>query len=199
MRRLGSPMHCAFGAAVLLAALSGPAHAADPASLVTALAKPGAAEEAKRLDELPPVSPPDRVQVDHSGRKEKGKASIYSHSFDGRTMANGKHYDPHADMAASKSLPLGTTAKVTNLENGKSTKVKVEDRGPFVKGRVVDLAPTAAAKLGLTKKAGLASVVVAPITVPQSNGDVKAGAGAAEIVGTKAAEDTSAASASNSR
>ncbi len=157
--------------------LAGAARAEDPAA---ALAQPGAAEQAKRLDALPPVPPPNTVKVDPSGRKEAGKASIYSRSFDGKTMADGKHYDPHTDVAASKSLPLGTTAKVTNLETGKSVEVKVEDRGPFIRGRVVDLTPKAAAGLGLTEKTEVAPVVVAPITVPQPDGSIKAGAGAAE-------------------
>jgi rare lipoprotein A len=73
---------------------------------------------------------------------------------------------------------LGTTAKVTNLDNGKSALVKVEDRGPYVDGRVVDLAPKVAEELEMTKQ-GIAPVVVAPVAVPLPNGDVKLGAGAA--------------------
>ena len=137
--------------------------------------------QAQRLADLPPVAPPqgNRIVDDHSGRKEKGKASIYAHIFDGRTMADGNRYDPRANVAASKSLPLGTIAKVTNLRTGKSTDVKIEDRGPFVDGRVVDLTPHAAHAIGLTMKQGLAPVIVSPIVVPQPNGTLKLGAGAA--------------------
>jgi rare lipoprotein A len=103
------------------------------------------------------------VEVDHSGQKESGDASIYSTSFDGKEMANGQHYSPHGDAVASKSLPLGTVAKVTNLENCKSTEVQVKDRGPFVSGRVLDVSPTTAGKLGLTENEGVGPVVVAPI------------------------------------
>jgi rare lipoprotein A len=74
---------------------------------------------------------------------------------------------------------LGTTAKVTNLQNGRSTMVVVEDRGPFAKNRVIDVAPKAADELDM-KKRGVAPVVVAPIAVPLPNGEVKLGAGVAE-------------------
>jgi rare lipoprotein A len=155
--------------------------AAGDTTPAAVLAQPGAVEEARKLDQLPPVTPPNHVKVDPSGRKEEGKASIYSKSFDGKKMADGERYSPHAEVAASKSLPLGTVAKVTNLDNGKSVEVKVEDRGPFVKDRVVDLTPNAASKLGLTEKQGVAPVMVAPIVVPQPGGGAKAGAGAAEL------------------
>ena len=90
-----------------------------------------------------------------------------------------KNSTPNANIAASKTLPLGTTAKVTNLNNGKSALVKVQDRGPYVGGRVVDLAPKVAEELEMTEP-GIAPVVVAPVAVPLPNGDVKLGAGAAE-------------------
>jgi len=95
-------------------------------------------------------------------------------------MANGNRFNPNSDVAASKTLPLGTVAKVTNLSNGKTATVKVEDRGPYVDGRVVDLTPKVAEQLDM-KKVGVSPVVVAPIAVPQPNGAVKLGAGAAEV------------------
>jgi rare lipoprotein A len=133
--------------------------------------------EAEKLAQLPPVEPQGRI--DHSGRKQKGRASYYATRFSHRKMADGHRFDPNADVAASKTLPLGTTAKITNIENGKSATVKVEDRGPYVDGRVVDLAPKVADQLAM-KKQGVAPVVVAPIAVPQPGGDVKLGAGAAD-------------------
>jgi len=87
--------------------------------------------------------------------------------------------NPNSNIVASKTLPLGSVAKVTNLENGKTATVKVQDRGPFVDGRVVDLAPKVANELDL-KKQGVASVEVKPVTVPQPDGGVKLGAGAAD-------------------
>jgi rare lipoprotein A len=132
--------------------------------------------EAEELAQLPPVRPGSRI--DHSGRKQEGKASYYAEHFANRKMADGRRFNPNADVAASKTLPLGTTAKVTNVQNGKSMMVKVEDRGPFVDGRVVDLAPKVADQLDI-KKQGVAPVIVAPVAVPLPDGSVKLGAGAA--------------------
>lgn len=120
-----------------------------------------------------------RVPIDHSGKTKKGKASHYSRKSSGETMANGKPMNPASNAAASKTLPLGTTAKVTNLENGKSAVVKIEDRGPYVKGRIVDLTPKTARQLGMGE-AGVAPVEVAPIEVPQLDGSVKRGAAPAQ-------------------
>ncbi len=97
-------------------------------------------------------------------------------------MANGVPMDPQGDNAASRTLPLGTTAKVTNVETGKTAIVTIEDRGPYVDGRLVDLSPGTAEKLGLTQRQGITKVVVAPIAVPLPNGKVKVGAAATEPV-----------------
>ena len=97
-------------------------------------------------------------------------------------MANGAPMDPKGNNAASRTLPLGTTAKVTNVETGKTAVVTIEDRGPYVDGRVVDLSPGTAAKIGLTPRQGVTKVVVAPITVPLPDGKVKVGAAAHEPV-----------------
>jgi rare lipoprotein A len=104
-------------------------------------------------------------------------------------MADGRRMNPQSNVAASKSLPLGTMAKVTNLKNGKTVTVKVEDRGPYVKGRVVDLAPAVAEKLDMGKD-GVAPVEVKPVTVPQPDGAVKLGAGGAEASPAEIAKDT---------
>jgi len=192
------PRACAgVGASLLLAVFaSAPlAHAADPP-----IETPAAQAEAKKLDALPPVpSQGNKIVVDASGRKESGVGSIYSPSFDGKTMANGQPYSPNANIAASKTLPLGTVAKVTNLENGKSTEVKVKDRGPFVSGRVLDMTPKVASQSGLSNKEGVAPVVVAPVTVPQPDGSVKIGAGAAELAKPPAALKTEAGASAGSR
>jgi rare lipoprotein A len=183
MRDAAASLHSAMlglGAGLVLTtlALSPTAFAAE-----WELDSPAARAEAQRLAAEPPLPPPDnRILVDHSGRLEEGKASIYAHSFDGRTMADGQRYDPRGNVAASKSLPLGTLARVTNLETGKSTEVRIEDRGPFVEGRVVDLTPHAAQEIGLSWREGIAPVVVAPIAVPQPDGHLKPGAGAAVAI-----------------
>jgi rare lipoprotein A len=117
-------------------------------------------------------------KLDHSGHERVGKASYYARKFAGRKMANGKRMNPRRDIAASKTLPLGTTAKVTNLETGRSAVVTIEDRGPYVRGRIVDLSPATAEKIGLTPEVGVATVAVAPIEVPLPDGSVKPGAGA---------------------
>jgi rare lipoprotein A len=118
-------------------------------------------------------------KLDRSGQERVGKASFYARKFAGRKMANGKPMNPHRDIAASKTLPLGTTAKVTNLETGRSAIVTIEDRGPYVHGRIVDLSPAAAQKIGLDRETGVAAVAVAPIEVPLADGTVKPGDGAA--------------------
>jgi rare lipoprotein A len=99
-------------------------------------------------------------------KPQVGKASIYSKRFAGRKMADGERMDPNDNNAASKTLPLGTKALVTNLENGKSAMVTIEDRGPHVPGRIVDLSPATAEKIGLTHKQGVAPVEVKPVELP---------------------------------
>ena len=77
-------------------------------------------------------------------------------------MADGHELNPQANVAASKTLPLGTTAKVINLENGKSATVRVADRGPFVAGRVMDVTFKVARELDIGKQ-GVVPVEVKPI------------------------------------
>jgi rare lipoprotein A len=140
---------------------------------------PQAKQEAAKLNALPPVAARGRSVTDHSGRKETGRASFYAHTFSHKKMANGRRFNPNDNVAASKTLPLGTTAKVVNTQNGKEATVKIEDRGPFVDGRVVDVSPKVADDLDL-KKQGSAPVVVKPVAVPQPDGGVKLGAGGAD-------------------
>jgi rare lipoprotein A len=116
-----------------------------------------------------------KPRLDVSGKKRIGKASFYASRFGGRTMADGNRMSLKGNNAASKTLPLGTTAKVTNLETGQSAVVTIQDRGPYVNGRIVDLSPVTAQQIGITRNKGIAKVVVAPIAVPLQNGDVKLG------------------------
>jgi rare lipoprotein A len=163
------------------------------ATCVASPSAPDAQQEAARLAELPPIVPHGRW-IDHSGRKQKGRVSYYARHFDHRKMADGQRFDPNTNAAASKTLPFGTTARVTNLKNGKSAVVRVEDRGPWIVGRVVDVTPKVAGELGI-REAGVAPVVVAPITVPQKDGAVKLGAGAADASPQEVQQATEEASA----
>jgi rare lipoprotein A len=88
-------------------------------------------------------------------------------------MADGGKMDPDGDNAASKTLPLGTRAKVTNIDTGQSAVVTIQDRGPYVKGRIVDLSPSTAQKIGITQDNGVAKVKVTPISVPLPDGSVE--------------------------
>jgi rare lipoprotein A len=119
---------------------------------------------------------PAKPQPDLSGRTRFGIASFYAKKFAGREMADGTRMDPHRDNAASKTLPLGTTAIVTNTETGQSARVTIQDRGPYVAGRIVDLSSSTAQKIGITQQTGTATVTVAPISVPLPDGSTKSGA-----------------------
>ena len=83
--------------------------------------------------------------------KEVGKASWYGPGFHRRQTASGEPFDRNDMTAAHPTLPMGTKAKVTNLENGKKVEVTINDRGPFAKGRVIDLSQKAASKLEMEK------------------------------------------------
>ena len=83
------------------------------------------------------------------GTKFRGIASWYGPDFDGNKTSSGESYDMHDLTAAHKTLPMNTVLKVTNLNNGKSVVVRVNDRGPFVKDRIIDLSYGAAKKLGM--------------------------------------------------
>ena len=98
-------------------------------------------------------------------RTQTGKASYYGVHSAGKTTASGAKFKPNRMVAASRTLPLGTKAKVTNLETGRSVGVTVEDRGPYAKGRILDVSPKAADKLDM-KEDGVATVKVKPLKVP---------------------------------
>lgn len=94
---------------------------------------------------------------------QQGVASVYSDKFQGRPTASGELHDQNAFTAASRSLPLGATATVTNLKNGKTVEVEILDRGPYARGRVIDLSKRAAASLGIDG--------TAPVRIEASAGD----------------------------
>ena len=87
-----------------------------------------------------------------SQKTAKGGASYYADKFHGRTTANGEKYDKNKYTAAHRKLPFGTMVKVTNLANGKSVIVRVNDRGPFVKNRIIDVSRRAAHELDFIRQ-----------------------------------------------
>jgi rare lipoprotein A len=123
---------------------------------------------ANAMPEMAPVATVATAgaHLDRSGRPRVGIASFYADRFAGRLMADGTPMKPQGNNAASRTLPLGTIAQVTNLETGRTAMVTIRDRGPYVKGRIVDLSPSIARKIGIDRKEGIAMVQVTPIEVP---------------------------------
>lgn len=90
---------------------------------------------------------------------EKGKASYYAKMFEGRKTANGEIFSNNELTAAHKELPMGTLVRVTNLANGKTIDVRINDRGPFIKGRIIDLTEKAFDKIA-DRRSGVVDVTV---------------------------------------
>lgn len=179
--------------ALLLAALSGcssgstkPAAAATHSSAAPATDRdqdsgppPGTLLTTAQLqDPIPRSEPPSRYGNPTSykvfgkryttlksakGFRESGLASWYGTKFHGRRTSSGEPYDMYAMTAAHKSLPLPTYVEVKNLDNGRSAIVRVNDRGPFHRGRIIDLSYAAAVKLGVNTK-GTARVTIRALT-----------------------------------
>lgn len=99
---------------------------------------------------------------------QKGIASFYADKFVGRTTANGEKYKHNKMTAAHKSLPFGTMVKVRNLENDKEVIVRINDRGPFVEGRIIDLSKSAAEKLDFVQK-GIVQVEIETVGNPEES------------------------------
>lgn len=103
-----------------------------------------------------------------------GVASYYGSYFHGRKTASGEVYDQYKLTAAHKTLPLGTVVKVTNVSNSKSVFLKINDRGPYIKGRVIDVSTKAADLLGFKMK-GTAQVIVEVVTPEEVPSDLTKG------------------------
>ena len=104
------------------------------------------------------------LQAAFAAAIQEGEASYYDDSLNGSETASGGVYDKNALTAAHRSLPFGTKVRVTNMETGQSVEVVINDRGPYAKGRIIDLSSAAAKQLGLID-AGHAKVrleVIAP-------------------------------------
>lgn len=88
---------------------------------------------------------------DESSYRERGYASWYGNKFNGHNTSNGERYDMYAMTGAHKTLPIPSYVRVTNLDNGKSVVVRINDRGPFHQGRIIDLSYAAAQRIGILK------------------------------------------------
>ncbi|HVH71615.1 MAG TPA: septal ring lytic transglycosylase RlpA family protein, partial [Candidatus Dormibacteraeota bacterium] len=113
---------------------------------------PNAQESAKRSTNVPETAPrrdrPPAIPAP-AGYTEEGNASWYGEPFNGRRASNGETYDMYKFTAAHRTLPFETMVRVTNLNNGKSTTVRITDRGPFVDNRIIDLSLAAAREIDL--------------------------------------------------
>lgn len=99
----------------------------------------------------PPPSPSPPPAADRALFTQTGVASWYGKSHHGRTTANGEKFDMEALTAAHRTLPFGTIVKVTNLTNDRSVTVRINDRGPYAAGRIIDLSARAARDLGIAE------------------------------------------------
>jgi rare lipoprotein A len=110
-------------------------------------------------------TPSRRAQPAPKGQVLRGKASYYAKRFHGRKTANGERFDVQGMTGAHRSLPFGTRVKVTNLKNGRSVVVRINDRGPYGRGRVIDLSPAAARRIDMIQ-AGIVPVTVEVLSRP---------------------------------
>lgn len=116
--------------------------------------------------------PVTRVDYSRIAPHQTGVASYYARHFNGRRMANGEAFDPRSDSIAHRSLPFGTRVHITNLSNGRSVYGTVRDRGPFTRGRMLDVSPRIAGDLGMLHS-GVATVSMwraggAPVEVAEA-------------------------------
>jgi rare lipoprotein A len=125
----------------------------DPASLIDE-AEPDPIGVLSRRLENPP---PEAAAAGREERIDEGLASYYGRKFHGRRTASGERFDMSDFTAAHRTLPFGSKVRVRNLRNGKEVVVRINDRGPFKKGRVIDVSRAAAEALGMVGR-GLAKV-----------------------------------------
>ncbi len=126
-------------------------------ALATALWLGGCATQAPPAPSMPEGDEPAAVL--DAREIERGRASWYGEAFHGRRTASGEVFNMNDLTAAHKTLPFGTRVRVRNLANGQEVAVRINDRGPHVRGRVIDLSRAAAAQIGLIQ-VGVASIVV---------------------------------------
>lgn len=117
---------------------------------------------------VPEAAPPASKPADKpatTGREERGGASYYADKFKGRPTASGELYEPTLMTAAHKTLPFGTVVLVERVSDGRWIEVRINDRGPHVRGRIIDLSRRAAEALGIVR-AGVADVVLRIVSMP---------------------------------
>lgn len=115
-----------------------------------------------------------------AGYVERGIASWYGEDFHGKPTSSGEIYNMYDLTAAHKLMPLGTVAKITNLENDQSVVVKINDRGPFIDGRIIDLSYSAAREIGMAEK-GLSRVEIKVLKWGESLSDFTVQVGSFEL------------------
>lgn len=126
--------------------------------LAAAIVVVGAGCGAAKHDPAPPANPAPVTKTApppapaKKGFEQVGMASWYGPGFAGRPTANGERFDPEALTAAHRTLPFGTRVRVTNLDNGKSVVVRINDRGPYAKNRIIDLSKEAARQIAMIEK-----------------------------------------------
>lgn len=127
----------------------------SPGVTVSPKSKPAPAVSADLPAELTGLSlstepsPPERYTANTERELERGGASWYGPRFHGRLTANGERYDMNALTAAHKTLPFGTMVRVKSLVNGREVLVRITDRGPFIRNRIIDLSRAAAVELDM--------------------------------------------------
>jgi rare lipoprotein A len=168
----------------VLAGCAVPPNAANQASntpLSTTSFKPGSA--APQAFSMPPAQAPEASSTPLANAEplsdngpnvadfhQTGRASWYGRFFHGRRTANGERYDMHALTAAHRTLPLGSYVRVTNPDTDRSVVVKINDRGPYVRGRIIDLSVAAAHAL-VMQRAGTANVQIEGLTQQQARAE----------------------------
>lgn len=141
--------------ACAIAPPAGPSMSSSPGVTVSPKSKPAPAVSADLPAELTGLSPstepspPDRYTANTERELERGGASWYGPRFHGRLTANGERYDMNALTAAHKTLPFGTMVRVKSLVNGREVLVRITDRGPFIRNRIIDLSRAAAVELDM--------------------------------------------------
>jgi rare lipoprotein A len=137
--------------------------------LLAACAEPALPPPA--ISALPPPAPAPMPEQPFFS--QVGTASWYGGFHHGRKTANGERYNMHGMTAAHRALKMGTVLRVTNLDNGRTTTVRINDRGPYKNGRIIDLSAAAARDLGM-QQSGLARVRIEAYVADQTDGAVLA-------------------------
>jgi len=130
-------------------------------------------EPQSQIAVAPAPPPPVATHVIRANPSKTVTASYQGSSTAGHVTAGGEPYNPRALTAASRNLPIGSTVKVTNPQTGRSVKVRINDRGPFVHGRSLDLSKSAAEKLGIAHD-GVARVKITPVASPPLSSELEA-------------------------